>query len=355
MLALLMNVLHVVRASVRSRSDLLLEIAALRHQLEALQRSRVRPRLRRQDRILWIWLCRTWSKWRQALVIVQPETVLAWHRAGFRAYWRWRSHGRPGRPRIPRSHIAFIRRISTDHPEWGEDRIALELRLKLGVEHSASTVRKYMVEDRPPSTTWRDFIERHRTAMWAVDFTTVALWNFDVRHVLVVMALDSRRVVHAAVTASPTLAWVQQQLRDAMPFDEAPRFLLHDNDAIFGRLMVGRGRFRSTLDAWLHDVMGVRGIPTPFRAPNANAVIERFMGTLRRECLNHFIFCSDVHLRSVVTEFVEYYNDARPHQGINGIPQGTPCAQGPPLKGCVGRLVARPILGGVHHDYRLAA
>jgi len=227
--------------------------------------------------------------------------------------------------------------------------------LKLGVEHSPSTVREYMVEDRPPSTTWRDFIERHRTAIGAVDFTTVALWNFDVRHVFVVMALDSRRVVHAAVTASPTLAWVQQQLRDAMPFDEAPRFLLHDDDAIFGRLTMGRGRFRNTLDEWLHDVMGVRGIPTPFRAPNANSVIERFMGTLPRECLNHFIFCSDAHLRSVVTEFVEYYNDARPHQGINGIPQGPPFAQGPPPKGFVGRLVARPILGGVHYDYRLAA
>ncbi|MBW2255307.1 MAG: transposase [Deltaproteobacteria bacterium] len=306
-------------------------------------------------------MCRTWPKWKSALVFVKPETVLGWHRAGYREYWRWKSRGRPGRPRIPRRHIAFIRRISSDHPEWGEDRIALELRLKLGVEHSTSTIRRYMVDGTAPSSTWRSFLQRNASDIWALDFTTEVLWNFEVRHVLVVMALDTRRVVHHAVTSAPTLAWVKQQLRDAMPFDEGPRFLIHDNDGIFGQLRRkgmrgGEGRYRSALDAWLDRMMGVRGIPIPYGAPNANAHLERFMGTLRRECLNHFLFLSERQLRSAVAEFVEYYDECRPHQGIDGIPAPVAaCAQSPPLYPDSGRLVARPILGGVHHDYRLAA
>ena len=344
------------------RADLLLEIAALRQQLGVYQRQNRRPGLRRSDRIFWIWLCRTWPRWKSALVFVKPETVLAWHREGYRQYWRWKSRGRPGRPRIPRRHIAFIRRISGDHPEWGEDRIALELKLKLGIEHSASTVRRYMVDGpRPSNSSWRAFLRRHASQIWALDLTTQVMWNFEVRVVLVVIALDTRRVVHHAVTAHPTLAWVKQQLRDAMPFEEIPRFLIHDNDGIFGQYWrgarsTGRRRFRSALDAWLDGVMGVQGIPIPYGAPNANAHVERFMGTLRRECLDHFLFVSEPHLRRTVTEFISYYNEARPHQGIEGIPaRPCPLALGPPPDLDAARLVARPILGGVHHDYRLAA
>ncbi|MBM4321765.1 MAG: integrase, partial [Deltaproteobacteria bacterium] len=231
--ALLSTLLHVAR----NRADLLAEIAALRQQLNVLQRQVKSPQLRRGDRAFWIWLSRHWPRWRSAIVIVQPETVLSWHRQGYRLFWRWRSRGKPGRPRIPRQHIEFIRRISTDHPEWGEDRIALELKLKLGAEHDPSTVRRYMVDSiRPGHSTWKRFLASHASQIWALDFTTQVMWNFHACYVLVVLALDTRRVVHVAVTSSPTLAWVQQQLWGATPWGEVPRFLVHDNDGIFGQL-----------------------------------------------------------------------------------------------------------------------
>ncbi len=359
MLKSLIAVLSAVRSSTRSRSDLLIEVTALRHQLAVYQRQGGRPKLTRRDRLFWIWLRRHWSRWRKALVIVQPETVLRWHREGYRAYWRRRSRKRPGRPRIPRRHIEFIRHISSDHPEWGEDRIALEMKLKLGVDHAASTVRRYMVErgGPRPCSTWRQFVSSHAHEFFALDFATQVLWNFEVRYVLVVMALDTRRVAHIAVTASPNLEWLKQQLRDAFGWDDTPRFLLHDNDGIFGQFghtrLAGGRRVRCALDLWLANVMGVRGVPTPYGAPNANAHVERFIGTLRRECMDHFIFASEAHLRRTVSEFVRYYNEARPHQGIDAIPAGLNCA--PPLVGEGTDLVATPVLGGLHHDYRLAA
>jgi len=202
-----------------------------------------------------VWLSRHWPRWKSALVIVKPDTVLRWHRDGYRRYWRWRSKGKPGRPRIPRRHIAFIRRISSENPRWGEDRIALEMKLKLGVDHSTSTIRRYMVDGGPPTgSTWRRFLASHAREILAIDFATQPLWDFSVHYVLVVLALDTRRVVHCAVTASPTLAWVKQQLREATAWGNTPRFLLHDNDGIFGQYRCraaaeGGGRtYRCALD-----------------------------------------------------------------------------------------------------------
>jgi transposase InsO family protein len=270
-----------------------------------------------------------------------------------------------GRPRIPRSHINLIRRISSDHPEWGEDRIVLELKAKLGVEHAASTIRRYMVNRErgggPASTTWRTFLANHASELWTMDMTTQPLWNYSVRYVLVLMELRSRRVVQVGVTASPTLAGVKQRIREATPFGSVPRFLVHDNDGIFdqfGRRRPGRtGRsYRSALDLWLGEVLGIKGVPTPYGAPNAQSHIERFMGSLRRECLNHFIFLSEDHLRRTVVAYVAYYNQGRPHQGIEGIPE---CGPGLPRAARSGsgpmKVVARSVLGGLHHDYRRAA
>ena len=344
------------RGGLRGRAALLLEVAALRQQFEVYRRQTPRPRLTRSDRLFWIWLRRNWPGWRSALVIVKPSTVLRWHRDGYRRYWRRRSRGKVGRPRIPRKHIAFIKRISADHPEWGEDRITLELKLKLGVVHSPSTVRRYMVQcGRSPKSTWRQFITGHAEHVFALDFTTQPLWNYGACYVLVILALHNRRVVHVAVTPSPTLNWVKQQVREATAWDEVPRFLIHDTDGIFGQFRKhNRGSYRCALDAWLASTMGIRGIPIPYGAPNASAHIERFMGTLRRECLEHFVFLSGAHLERTVREFVRYYNDARPHQGIGGIPAiGIPAVRDPPVE--ADRLVAMPILGGLHHDYRLAA
>jgi hypothetical protein len=195
--------------------------------------------------VLWIWLCWHWNRWRSALALIQPATVLKWHREGYRRHWRRRSRGPGGRPKIPRSHIYLIRRISSDHPEWGEDRMALELKAKLGVEHAPSTIRRYMAtrmgNDGPASTTWHTFLTSHASELWTLDLTTQPLWNYSVHYVLVLMELKSRRVVHVAVTALPTLAWVKQRIREATPFGSVPRFLVHDNDGIFGEF----GRRRS--------------------------------------------------------------------------------------------------------------
>jgi putative transposase len=236
----LLLVLHALTGMARVRSTLAAENAVLRHQLSVLHRERPRPLLRPADRVLWIWLCRHWRRWRSALVLIQPETVLRWHREGYRRYWRRQSGGIGGRPRIPRTHISLIRRISSDHPEWGEDRIALELKAKLGVEHAPSTVRRYMVtgkgDSAPVSTTWRTFLAGHAGELGTMDLTTQPLWNYSVWYVLVLMDMRSRRVVQVAVTKSPTLAWLKQRIREATPFGSVPRFLVHDSCAVSGNV-----------------------------------------------------------------------------------------------------------------------
>ncbi|MFC1662512.1 integrase, partial [Gemmatimonadota bacterium] len=316
MISWLFLVLRALTGMARSPASLVAENALLRHQLSVLQRERPRPFLRPADRVLWIWLSRHWSRWRCALVLIQPATALRWHREGYRRCWRRRSGGAGGRPRIPQSHISLIRRISSDHPEWGEDRIALELKAKLGVKHATSTIRRYMATRKggggPASTTWRTFLAGHANELWTMDLTTQPLWNYSVQYVLVLMELRSRKVVHVGVTASPTLAWVKQRIREATPFGSVPRFLVHDNDGIFGQ--PGRRRpgksgrlYRSALDLWLGEVLCTKGIPIPYRAPNAAAHVERFMGSLRRECLNHFIFLSEDHLRRTVVAYIAYY------------------------------------------------
>ena len=236
----LLLVLRTLSGMARSRASLSAENAILRHQLSVLQRDRPRPWFRPADRVLWIWLCRHWNRWRFALVLIQPATVLRWHREGYRRFWRRRSGGQGGRPRIPRIHINLIRRISFDHPEWGEDRIALELKAKLGVEHDPSTIRRYMVtwkeDGRPVSSTWRTFLASHARELWTMDLTTQPMWNHSVRYVLVLMEMRSRRVVHVAVTASPTLTWLKQRIREATPFGSTPRFLVHDSCAVSGNV-----------------------------------------------------------------------------------------------------------------------
>jgi putative transposase len=353
------------RTAFLTRASLAMENAALRQQLAIYQRHHKRVRLRASDRAFWVVLQKLWPGWDRALIVVRPETVIAWHRQGFRLLWRRRSlQGKVGRPRIPREHIAFVRRISGDHPEWGEDKIAEEFAAKFGIHHSASTIRRYMIRrtDGPRKTrTWHTFIQNHAKEVWACDFLTQYTAFFAVAYVFVIMEVGSRRIVHANVTTNPTLPWVKQQIREATAWDQTPRFLVHDNDGIFGqfgrRITVeekGRTRsYRCHLDCWLHQVMGIEGLPIPYEAPNASPHVERFMRTLRQEALDHFIFLSADHIRRVVSEFVRYYNGARPSQAIHGIPDPYPELK--PSPPCTGRLVAIPVLGGVQHDYRLAA
>jgi len=297
---------------------LVLRVLALRQQLGVLQRRQKRPRLKNRDRLFWSVLSRVWPEWKSALVVVRPETVLRWQKKRFRDYWRRKSRPGPGRPRIPRRHIDFIRRISTDHPEYGKERIALELEIKFGIEHSPTTVGKYMVRKpgRPRGDqTWRTFLKNQADGIWMCDFFVQHTIRFTALYAFVVMELQTRRIVHWNVTEQPTLTWVKQQLRDAT-FEGQPTFLIHDNDGKYGQF--GRplqvevdGKklsCRSALDLWLCQALDIRGIPIPYGAPNAQAHVERLIGTLRQESLDWMLIWNERHFRAVLAETVDWYN-----------------------------------------------
>ena len=346
----------VVGSFFRGERALVLENLALRQQLAVYKRVQKRPRLRSTDRAFWVWLSRLWDGWKTPLILVSPETVIRWHRQGFKLYWRRKSRTRKiGRPTIPHAHINFIRRISADHPSWGEDKIYEELDLKFGIKHSTSTIRKYMVKRPSPGgqQTWKTFLKNHGQEIFACDFMTQHTALFAVIYVFVVMQLGTRRIVHINVTTQPSLPWVKMQVRHISAFDRKPRFLLHDNDGIFGQFGHPRDGFRCHLDRWLTVTMDIKGLPTPYHAPNANARVERFHRTLREDALNHFIFLNAAHVGRVVREFIEFYNRARPSQATHAIPDPYPELLEKPTAG--GELIALPILGGVQHDYRLAA
>ena len=243
--------------------------------------------------------------------------------------------------------------MSRDNPAWGEDKIDEELRVKFGVSHSTSTIRKYMTRRQRDGQPWRTFIKNHSKEILACDFMTQYTALFTTVYVFIVMEISTRRIAHFNVTTNPTLEWVKIQIREIAAFDRKPRFLLHDNDGIFGQFGRPRDGCRCHLDHWLASTLDIKGLPTPYRAPNANAHVERFHRTLREDALNHFIFLSATHVRRVVREFLEYYNRARPSQATHSIPDPYPELVGKPLAS--GKLIALPVLGGVQHDYRLAA
>src|SRR3981189_2258861 len=233
-MSVLLSFALTLRTWARSRAALQLEVLALRHQLQVLQRSRRRIRLVKADRWLWALLSRIWTGWRSALVIVKPETVIAWHRKGFRLFWTWRvRHGQPGRPAVPKDVRELIRRMSRENPLSGAPRIHGEL-LKLGIDIGETSVGKYILRKRkPPSQTWRTFLENHVKTMVSIDFFTVPTIRFQVLYVFLVLAHERRRIVHFNVTAHPTAEWTVQQLREAFPFEKVPRYLLRDRDGIF--------------------------------------------------------------------------------------------------------------------------
>src|SRR5512133_2996000 len=290
----------------KSRATLELENLALRHQLGVLRRSVKRPKLTSADRLLWVWLCEVWSDWRSALVIVKPETVIGWHRTGFRLFWTWRvRRGRPGRPAVPRDVRELIRKMSRENPLWGAPRMHGEL-LKLGIDIGETSVGKYMVRRRkPPSQTWRTFLENHVKSMVSVDFFTVPTIRFQVLYAFLVLAHDRRRIVHFNVTAHPTAEWTAQQLREAFPFEQTPRYLLRDRDGIFGR------EFRKDVEA-----MGIKEVLSAPRSPCQRAYVERVIGTIRRECLDHVIVLNEASLYRHVKSFLAYYHESRTHLSL---------------------------------------
>ena len=338
----LATLLATLSSIVRSRAALELENLALRHQIGVLQRSaRKRPKLTPVDRLLWAWLSHIWWDWRSALAIVKPETVVAWHRAGFRRFWTWKvRHGRPGRPLISREVRGLIRRMCRENPLWGAPRIHGEL-LKLGIDIGETSVSKYMLRShKPPSQTWRTFLENHLTQMVSIDFFTVPTIRFQVLYVFLVLAHDRRRILHFNVTAHPTAEWTGQQLREAFPFDQLPRYLLRDRDAIFGL------DFREQVrDMGIHEVLS-----TP-QSPWQRAYVERVIGSIRRECLDHLIVLDETSLRRILISYFDYYHRSRTHLSLGkDSPQPRPIQ--PPA---MGPVVAVPQVGGLHHHYERRA
>ena len=340
MTSVLFSLLLTLRGMARSRAALHLEVLALRHQLEVLQRSQPRRlRLVQADRWLWTWLSRVWTAWRTALVIVKPETVMAWHRRGFRFVWTWKSRRRTGRPTAPADLRALIRTMSQTNPFWGAPRIHGEL-LKLGMDVSQATVAKYMVRRRqPPSQTWRTFLGNHIGQVMAADFFVVPTATCRLLFVLVILAHERRRVVHVAVTDHPTAAWTAQQLREAFPWDRAPRYLIRDRDHAF--------------DGWTETAktMGIDELLTAPRSPWQNAYAERFIGSARRECLDHVIVFSAPGLQRLMKLYCAYYEQSRTHLSLN---KDAPIPR-PIVAPGDGRVVAIPQVGGLHHRYERQA
>ena len=284
MITIILSLFFSIRQTFRTQAALQAEILALRHQLLVLQRSNRGHRLCLSiaDRLLWVWLSRLWSGWHSSLVIVKPETVIAWHRQGFRRYWRWKSRHSLGRPAVSREVIDLIRKMSLANPRWGAPRILGEL-LKLGFKLSQATVAKYMVRhQKPPSQTWRTFLQNHMRDMVAADFFVVPTVFFDLLFVFVILSHDRRRVVHRGVTAYPTAEWAARQLLQAFPWDSGPRYLLRDRDGSYG------GKFSEAAN-WL----SIREILSAPQSPWQNAYIERLIGSTRRECLDHVIVLNE--------------------------------------------------------------
>ena len=342
MLNFLATLLATLPAILRSRAALELENLALRHQIGVLQRSaRKRAKLTPLDRLLWVWLSRIWSDWRSALTMVQPETVIAWHRRGFGLFWTWKiRRGQPGRPALPHEIRDLIRRMCRENPTRGAPRIHGEL-LKLGINISETSVSKYMVRGRkPPSQTWRTFLENHVKQLVSIDFFTVPTLRFQVLYVFLVLAHDRRRILHFNVTAHPTAEWTAQQLREAFPFDQLPRYLLRDRDAIFGK------DFRDQV----RD-MGIREVLSAPRSPWQRAYVERVIGSIRRECLDHVIVFHESSLRRTLNSYFDYYHLSRTHLSL-GKDSPEPRSIQPPE---MGRVVAVPQVGGLHHRYERRA
>ena len=322
----------------RGKQSLALENAALRHQLAVLQRSAGRPKLRPRDRRFWASLSKHWSEWKDALVLVQPTTVIGWQKTSFKLFWRWKSRLGRGRPELSQELRSLIREMSQANRLWGAPRIQSEL-AKLGIEVARSTVAKYMVryrEGKPTAgPTWATFLRTHLKQTAAVDFFTVATANFRILYVFVVLSLGRRRIVHINITAHPTAQWTAQQIVEAFPWDDVPAYLQRDRDGVFGNL------FQRQVQA-----MGIEELVSAPRSPWQNGYVERVIGTIRRECLDHCIVLGENHLREVLKEYVEYYNTSRTHLGLDG-----DCPESRDVE-TEGRVYAVPWLGGLHHTYR---
>jgi transposase InsO family protein len=341
-----MSILHLtfifLGALFKSQRQLALENLALRQQVAMLRQSVRRPRATPADKVFWILFSRYVDGWHKLLHSLHPDTVVRWHRKGFRLYWRWKSRGaKPGRPAIDADLRKLVRDMQATNIGWGAPRIHGEL-IKLGIEVSQATVSKYMLRlKNPPSQTWRTFLSNHADGLAAMDFFTVPTARFRVLYVFIVLSHDRRRVVYFNATEHPTAQWTAQQLVEAFPFDTAPRYLLRDRDAIYGKRV--RRRIKS---------LGIEEVVSAPRSPWQNPYVERVIGYIRRDCLNHVIVLNERHLRRILRDYVDYYHSCRTHLSLCKDP---PDSRPVELIGD-GNIVKLPRVGGLHHRYtRIAA
>jgi len=319
----------------KSKSRLEAENAALRRQLIVLQRKvRGRVHFTNSDRLFFIQLYRWFPSVLKVITIMRPETIVRWHRAGFRRYWRWKSRSLGGRPQIEADLRALIRRMSVDNPLWGAPRIHGEL-LKLGFEVAQSSVAKYMVKRHgPPSPGWRTFLRNHAPDIAAMDLFVAPTIGFNLLYGFILVRLARRRLVWVAVTPNPTAEWIARQISEAFPWNEAPRYLIRDRDGVYGTTVTRRMR-----------AMGIRDKPIAPGSPWQNCFAERLIGSIRRECLDHFVVLGEAHLRRILGAYAAYYNVSRTHRSLDkDAPFSRPVQR-------AGSIQSYAILGGLHHHY----
>jgi transposase InsO family protein len=335
MIGLLLFVLAILASPIKSRSRLEAENAVLRHQLIVLTRKLGgRVRLTNNDRWFLIQMYRWFPSILQVLTIIRPETLVRWHRAGFRRYWRWKSRSLGGRPRIEAELRRLIRSMSVENPLWGAPRIHGEL-LKLGFEVAQSSVAKYMVKRRgPPNQGWRTFLRNNAPDIAAMDLFVVPTIGFRLLYAFVIIRLDRRDLLWINVTTNPTAEWVARQITEAFPWNEAPRYMIRDRDRIYGAVVTRRLR-----------AMGIRDKPTAPASPWQNGFAERLIGSIRRECMDHIVVLGEAHLRRVLRSYASYYNEIRTHRSLNkDAPVSRPVQR-------TGSIKSFPILGELHHHY----
>ena len=323
---------------IRSRVMLEAEIWMLRQQINVLRRTAPKKlSFCAVDRMIFVGLYRLFPKIYDALAIVKPDTLVRWHRAGFRSYWRWKSRRRGGRPVVPVEIRRLIREMSIANPLWGAPRIHGEL-LKLGIDIGQTSVAKYMARRKgPPSQGWRTFLRNNADGIAAMDLFVVPTISFRVFYGLLIMGHARRQLLWVGVTAHPTAEWIANQLTEACGWEQIPRYLIRDRDGACGEIFVRRVRS-----------IGIRDRPTSPRSPWQNAYAERLIGSIRRECLDHIVVFGERHLRHVLLSYMDYYNGTRTHLSLN---KDAPISRAPEAAGCI---LCRPILGGLHHQYARA-
>jgi len=335
MIALLFFALAILASPFKSKRRLAAENAALRQQLTVLRRQvRGQVRLTNNDRLFFVQLYRWFPSVLRVMTVIHPETLVRWHRAGFRCYWRWKSRAVGGRPQIEADLRVLIRRMSVENPLWGAPRIHGEL-LKLGSQVAQSTVAKYMVKRHgAPSQGWRTFLRNHAPDIAAMDLFVVPSIGFNLLYTLIIVRLDRRHLIWVNVTTNPTADWIARQLSEAFPWNEAPQYVIRDRDCIYGTVVTRCLR-----------AMGIRDKPIAAASPWQNGFAERLIGSIRRECVDHFVVWGETHLRRILRTYARYYNDIRTHLSLD---KDAPAFRRIQRTGIIN---SHSVLGGLHHHY----